>query len=165
MTPKFGKAGYCKLCRWDEEPELNRLIKAGKNAAECARWAKGKFGFTFTRQTFYSHKEHLAAPQDKVVAAAAGRRREKVIPKATNKEFLEAVRDLAFANALEDPDSVTLEQGLKAASILESSKQKAGDITLILAQVVTGQRPDVLVEAPSAPVMIEGTAREVEPVV
>lgn len=162
-TPRFGKAGFCKLCRWDHEGELNAKIKAGQNAAECLRWAKDKYDFTFTRQTLYTHKEHLKAPEEKVIEAAGRVRREKVIPK-TNREFLEAVRDLAISNALDDPDSVTLEHGLKAASILESSKQKQGDITLILAQVVTGHQPDVLVEATAAPVMIEGTAREVEPV-
>lgn len=128
-------------------------MKNGKNAAECERWAKDKFGFTFNRQTFYRHKEHITAPEDKVVAYAERARADvPVIRNATNKQFLEAVRDIGYTQAVNDPESVTLEHALKAAGLLEQSKQKSGDITLVFAQVVTGHQPDVV---------IEGTAREV----
>jgi hypothetical protein len=153
----FGKVGYCKLCAWSEEPSLNKLMKAGKNAAECRQWAKDKFGFTFNRQTFYAHKEHITAPEDKVVAFADRQSRglQPVIKRSTNKDFLEAVRDIGMAHAEADPELVTIDHALKAAQILEQSKSKQSDITLILAQVVTGHAPDVIVE---------GEAREVEPI-
>jgi hypothetical protein len=152
----FGKPGYCKLCAWEEEPALNKLMKAGKNAAECARWAKDKFGFEFNRQTFYNHKGHITAPEDKVVAYAEQKKLEKpVIRTATNRDFLQAVRDIGYTRALDNPDEISIDHALKAASILETSKQKQSDITLIFAQVVTGHAPDIVVE---------GTAREVDPV-
>lgn len=151
----FGKTGYCKLCHWEHEPELNRLIKAGKNAADCDRWATDKFGFHFTRQTFYKHKEHVekgvTVGQSKaVVPIAPGGKLQ--IRKGSNREFLETIRDIGLAKAELDPDAVSIDQSLKAAQILETSKQKQTDLTIVFAQVVTGQRPDIVVE---------GTAREV----
>jgi hypothetical protein len=150
----FGRPGFCKLCAWEHEPELNKLMKAGRNAAQTAQWAKDKHGFTFNRQTFYSHKGHITAPEDKVIAYADREKRglQPVIRNATNKQFLEAVRDIGYTQAMNDPESVSLDHALKAAGLLEQSKQKTGDITLVFAQVVTGHSPDVIVE---------GEAREV----
>lgn len=149
----WGRPGYCRLCAWEHEPELNRHLKNGKNAAECARWALDKYGFTFNRQTLYSHRGHITAPEDKVVAYAERKRAEvPAIRNATNKQFLEAVRDIGYTQAVNDPESVSLEHALKAAALLEQSKVKTGDITLIFAQVVTGHSPDVVVE---------GEAREI----
>ena len=147
-TAGRGKIGYCKLCAWSEEPALNKLMKAGKTAAECREWAQSKFGFNFNRQTFYEHKKHITAPEDKVVAFANRQQRglQPVIKRATNQTFLEAVRDIGMAQAEANPELVTIDHALKATQILESSKNKSTEVTLILAQVVTGHRPDIELE-------------------
>lgn len=157
---KVFKSGYCKLCRWAHEGELNEKIKQGQNAGECRRWAETKYDFRFNRQTFYNHKEHLNNPPP--VAEPDGK---ALVPsphggvtqirKTSNREFLETIRDIGYTKATLDPDSVTLEHAMKAASIIEQSKQKQTDIAIVFAQVVTGHTPDVIVE---------GEAREVEPV-
>lgn len=151
----FGRPGYCKLCAWEHEPELNKLIKAGRNSTEIREWARDKFGLTFNRQTLYSHKDHLKAPEDKVVALVEQKKAQKpVLPRqVTNRQFLEAVRDLGMMRALEHPDEISVDHALKAAQIIESSKEKRADITLILAKVVTGNVAEV--------VEVEGEVREV----
>lgn len=152
-------SGYCKVCSFAHEAEINDKLRAGYNARQINDYTKAKWGFSATRQTWYSHKGHISASKPK--AGEDETPKAPPIRRSSNKAFLEYIRDAALANAEANPSTITTEQGLKAASILEQSKQKASDITLILAQVVTGHRPDVLVEPPAVPQITEGTYREV----
>lgn len=148
----------CKIC---VHPEAPRFIKGareggksgkGWNAAEAAEAAK-VFGFTFTRQTWYAHVGHLDNAEERVLTAAKKAGRAGLVPvKSTNPQFLEAIRDIAMAKALADPDSVSIDQGLKAAAILENKKDRGQDSLAILVQFTVGAPP---------PVYVEGVVREV----
>jgi hypothetical protein len=162
--PKVGTTGACKICRFTHEGELNAKYLAdpkGFNAATAALLAKTKWGFSFTRQTWYAHvKYHLRAAEDRFVEKANTqlvRTQRGLIKDTTNDQFLQAVIDLGLQKALDTPESVTVEHALKAVSIREQRKERVNNLTLVLAQFITGQRPAYIVEGEA----VEGIATEV----
>ncbi len=136
----FGSPGYCKICASSLLPQINKMIAEGANAAKIARWAK-EFNFTFARQTLYAHKEHITDPRTSFVDKA---RRNPVIKKVSNNQFLEAIRDAAAAKAVEAPELVSIDHGLKAAQILQNDKKGADGIMLVLMKVMSGNQEDVV---------------------
>lgn len=156
----FGKKGYCLLCSWEHVIELDRLIRQGRNNAECAEWAKSRFGFTWNRQTFYKHRdEHAKSPEDRVIQASQKSPGQSglVVRKSSNNEFLEAIRDIGLAKAVRDPEDISIDHALKAAQILETRKDRAGDQINLLVQIVTQGAPPIQVTGP----VIEGEATEI----
>lgn len=149
-----GKTGFCKLCAWEHAPELDRGVRQGWNAAQAQEWAK-KYGYTFNRQTYYAHKPHALTPEQRIVQAAEQKKKAVQIRRSSNQTFLEAVRDIGFTKAIEDPDSITIDQALKAASLLEQKERKGGDVINLLVSVSTGTYNPASVE-------IIGEAREVD---
>lgn len=146
MAAGEGKTGYCKLCAWSHAPELDRGVRQGWNAAQAQEWAK-RYGFTFNRQTYYAHKPHALSPEQRVIQAAEKKMRQTaVIRKGSNQTFLEAVRDIGFTKAIEDPDSITIDHALKAASLLEQREKKGGDVINLLVSVSTGSYNPAAVE-------------------
>jgi len=108
------------------------------------------------RQTWYNHKPHASTAVEKFVATKTIQTSEGgdlAIKKTTNTEFLETIRDIGMTKAINDPSSVTLEQAIKATSILEGRKDKTSDYVKILIGIVTGHGPSLEV--------IEGEAKEV----
>lgn len=149
-TAGYGKPGYCRLCAWIHEAELNERMRAGWNARQINDWM-AKFNFSANRQTIYKHREHITSKADKLVAYAE--RSQAVAPTTvTNQQFLSAVRDLGMKNALADPDSITVRDALKAVQIMESQKQSENNVLILLAQVMTGNAP---------PTVLDGVAEEV----
>lgn len=148
-TAGYGKPGYCRLCAWVHEPELNDRMRAGWNARQINDWM-AKFGFSANRQTIYKHREHITSKADKVVAYAE--RSQLAAPTTvSNQQFLSAIRDLGMKNALADPDAVTVRDALKAVQIMENQKQSGDNVLILLAQVMTGNAP---------PTVIDGVAEE-----
>jgi hypothetical protein len=127
----------CILCSSPQVDEINRGIRNGWNAGEYSR-QMSRHGKPATRQAFYRHKKHLDAPGTDLVALAHDNATPLVIRRSSNSEFLETVRDVGLAKVERDPESVTLEQALKAASILEGRKASHGDQINLLVKVVTG---------------------------
>jgi len=144
----FGKQGYCKLCAFQGLAELNKAIENKWNAAQINAWLKAKHGFTVNRQTIYTHKAHSKDPADRVVTAVEkARLNGAVLPRqSTPTQFLEAVRDLAYQRAIDHPEEVTIDHGIKAAQVLATSKNRGGDTILILARVMTGGEAGVPIE-------------------
>jgi hypothetical protein len=166
MAPRgFGKPGFCKICAHEAAPRLIKAARDGLNAAQAQEIAS-VHGLTFNRQTWYEHRKHAQTAGQRVVQAAEKVRREgaltiRDIQKHDNTTVLEAIRDLGMARALENPEDVTVDQALKAASILEQRKDRGGDQLNILVAFVTGtDTPTVVVERKPAEV-IEGTAQEI----
>ena len=48
--------------------------------------------------------------------------------------------------AQQNPDEITIEHALKAASILSQKKEKGTNVFLLMAKVITGNKPQVIVE-------------------
>mgnify|MGYP000158753089 CR=1 FL=1 len=146
-----GQPGYCKLCAWEHSPELDKGIRAGWNAAQAGEWAK-KYAFSFNRQSFYKHKVHALTPEQRVVQIAETKKKALDIKRGSNTNFLEAIRDIGYSKAIEDPDQISIDHALKAVALLEGRKDKSSDQLAILISVVTGQQPPTVV--------IEGEAVE-----
>jgi hypothetical protein len=144
----FGKPGYCKLCASTALADVNEAIKNGWNARQVNTMLEAKYGWKVNRQTFYSHKEHASHPADRVVNSVEKAKADgNVLPRqSTPTQFLEAVRDLAMQRAIDHPEEVTIDHGIKAAQVLAQSNKRGGDITILLARVVTGGDPAVVIE-------------------
>lgn len=163
------QSGACKLCSWPFEGELNRKIRdAGFdakdrpkfNAAMAERWAKDKYDFAFTRQTYYKHLDHIRHPADKYVAASHKPRADgELIRSSSNDDLLQAVIDLGMQRIEADPGSVSIDHALKAVQIRESRREKGQDMLLVFAKIVTGQGAVAgLLPAPA----VEGEFAEIE---
>jgi hypothetical protein len=154
-----GKQGYCKLCSFDDPKVQDEFDKRvlDYTPKKLNAWLATKVAGhkPVSRGTIYSHREHVRAPEDRVVQAS--QRRDMVHgkqPRRTSEsEFLDAVISLGHANALADPEAVTVDQALKATQIKQSAKAK-GDAHQVLVQIMTGNY--VASEG-----VIEGEAKEV----
>lgn len=162
------KDGFCKICN---HPEAHRFVKGareggkkgtGWNATEAIE-AGEAYGLKFTRLTWYNHVAHLSSAEERIATAAKSASRAGLVPvKTTNAQFLEHIRDIGMARAMQDPDSVSLDQALKAAQILETKKEKGQDSLAILVSFTIGAPPPVVVEGQLPDGIIEGEAREID---
>lgn len=124
--------GHCKLCRSPYAPGLNKLLLDGKNSTQI-RDAMAPLGLVFTRKTLATHKQHITHP---LLTAVEHARKKPVIMPQSNKAVLEAIRDLGMRNAIDNPESVTVDHAIKAASVLESKDTKGDNILVIMAKAV-----------------------------
>lgn len=148
MVAGQGKPGFCSVCAHTEVAAINKKVREGLNAAQLNRWCKERFGFEVHRTVWYAHKAHAQSPEQRVVQAAEQQRRALDIKRGSNTSFLEAVRDIGLAKAITDPEQVSIDHALKAVSILENRKDRAGDQINLLVAIVTGQNaPQTIVEA------------------
>src|SRR5687767_6922392 len=140
----MGREGFCKLCASPYAAALNRLILDGKNAGECLRYTE-PLGLKFQRHTWYRHKEdHLTHPL--ITAVAKAKKNPLIVPKS-NTGVLEAIRELGMRRAIENPEEVTVDHALKAASILQASEKKGDNILVVLAKAVMAEAPaDIYIE-------------------
>jgi hypothetical protein len=145
-----GKHGYCKLCAASFEPEVNDRVKQGWSLARLVAWIKDRHfiddftgkEITVTRTTMAKHKTHLLAPEDKFVSEVEKKRRQgAVIPRqTTTDQFLQTVIDVSMGRAIQYPDDVTIDQGIKAAGILARKPDKISNLAVIFAEVVNSGR-------------------------
>ena len=146
----FGKTGFCKLCNFVDARLLNDKIKAGWNSRQCQEWLRTQYNVTVNLQTFYTHKnEHLTRPEDRLVTAVQKTRAgNQMLPRvSSNEQYLETIRDIGYKRAIDNPDEVTIDHGLKAASILASRPRGGGDVVILLAKIMTGgDRPYEVIE-------------------
>lgn len=157
MAAGEGKSGFCKICA---HPDAHVFIRGareggkkgtGWNAAEANEAAKA-YGFSFNRQTWYTHVEHAKTGEMRLTQAAQQVREQGLIPvKTNNKGFLESIRDIGMAKALANPESVSIDQALKAVQIMEAKKDKGNDTLNILVQFVTNQPPAIVIEGEARP--------------
>lgn len=135
-----GKPGYCKICDFEGATFLNRKHAddpEGFNAKRALEFAKTlDASFTFTRQTWYSHVEHITHPL--VTAARAARNSPVVVPKTTTGA-LEAIRDIGMKNILDHPEDVTPDHALRAASELNKKQSGTDNVLIVLAKVLSGE--------------------------
>ena len=135
-----GGPGYCKVCASPNVAQINKMLRDGRTSTKIIEWA-GEFGEHFVRQTLYKHKEHITDPKTTFVERA---KKNPIIKRASNEEFLDAVRDAGMAKVLDDPDSVSIGQALKAAQISMNAKKTNNGIQLVLVGVMTGRADDVI---------------------
>lgn len=142
----------CKICDSPNAPTYLKGFKSGGkngkgwNASESQE-AAAVYGESWDRQTVYKHLKHLETVEQSVIHQAKSAQRAGLIPyKTTNSGFLEKIRDIGMARAMQNPDDITIDQALKAAQILETKKDKGQDSLAILVQFSIGSPPPIIIE-------------------
>lgn len=154
----FGKQGYCKLCSFVDLKALNDKIIAKWNARQIIDWLSTNYGETATRATIYNHRDnHMSRAEDRLVTAVQKQRASgHMMPRvSSNEQFLEAIRDIGYQRAIDNPEEVTIDHGLKAAATLANSKRSSGEITLILARVSVGADYSNVIEGEAVEVPVQ----------
>jgi hypothetical protein len=155
-----GKTGYCKLCHSEHVSALNKLIKNGASFGQAIESMAPK-GVTFSKATFYGHKGHITSP---LLTAVEEARKNPVIKPTSNRAVLEAIRDIGMNKVMEDPDSVTVNHALRAASILAEKESRQDSVLVVLAKALQGS-PEVAVLEQQSPTMLETKTSDREEVI
>lgn len=137
-----GKPGYCKICDSPWADAVNKLVEQGKNEAETKRAIQAiDPTMTWNRQTFYKHAEHVTHPL--VTYERKARDNPPIVPKTT-RGVLEAIRDIGMKRAIDNPEEVTVDHALRAATELNRTEKKVDGVFVILAKAISGQPQDVI---------------------
>lgn len=134
----MSKTGFCSVCRSEKVKVVNEVIEAGGSFNEALVIAQEN-GFTFSKGTFFRHKTHITSAL--ITDAEAARKNPVVLPKS-NKAVLEAIRDLGMRKAVTNPESVTVNQALRAASILNEKETKQDSVIVVLAKALQQQHDE-----------------------
>lgn len=159
-TGGLGRQGYCKLCSFDDpdfQHDFDVRVNKKWSQAKINEWLAQYELPGISRTTLYNHRQHVANPKDRLVTAITKRAAEQPQLPATVSEdqFLEAVVSQGYRRVAEDPDSVTIDQALKAAQIRANLQKKGQSINVLVG--VFGGGASMTQEPP----VIEGQVREV----
>lgn len=135
-----GRPGYCLCCdtlntRPDKRKAANAVF-ANNKAPAIIEWLDQNLGIRPDRRTIYNHKAHMADPKDRLVSQVSAQRAKGTLPsQVSEEEYLDAVLAAAMQRVVDDPEAVTIDQGLKAAAAKTAAKaSRAGaQITLQIA--------------------------------
>lgn len=154
-----GSRGSCKLCSSPYAPAINSLIEKGKHNTEILKTIQGiNAAVQWTYPTFRLHRMHITAP---IVTAVERARANPVVVPKTNIAALEAIRDIAMVHALEHPEEVTIDHGLKAMGHLEANKRPVENWIVILAKRMVEIHSDPEIEIETPYTEIDVTPKEV----
>lgn len=124
--------GYCSVCQRGDIKKYDKAIADG--------WSYNTIRELFpnppAKATHAKHKAHTKVVATKPVEATPLDLRPR-----SNKEVLEAIRDLGLRNALENPESITVNQAIRAASVLAEKDKGQENITIIMAKLLQGPTP------------------------
>ncbi len=150
--PGYGNPGYCSVCDSEHKSEINKRMKRGDTIASIGRYLKEKES-PISEPTLRKHRKHITDPKTTFVENA---RKNPVIKRVTSREFLQALVDEGARKVEEEPESVSIDQAIRAAQIIETSKEKQVDALVTIARMLMGQAPQ--------PELIEGEYELVEDV-
>ncbi len=140
-----GSPGYCKVCDFQYADILNRKL-ADLGEKKFTSQAALRFaqeldpGFRFDRETWRKHKAHITHPLVTLQKQALA---DPVIVPKTNVGKLEAIADIAMQKAMNNPESVSIDHGLKAIGILENKKDRKDTFVVLLAKAFSDQLPEL----------------------
>lgn len=126
----MANTGYCSICK---RPDL-KIINKGIEAKLSYNSIRDLIEDPPAKATFFKHKDHITSP---LMTDADLARKNPVLKIGSNKEVLEAIRDIGLQNAMEHPDKITPSHALRAASILSDKEQKTDSVKIILARLLT----------------------------
>lgn len=151
----FGHQGYCKLCSLKDprvQAEYNERVKAKWSPRQLNEWAtqKGLPELVASKTTVYNHRVHVMHPRDALVTSVQ-RSQNKALqsaPQTTPDAFLDALVSIGHKKAIENPEEVSIDHALRAASTLKQSREKQGDGINVLIALFTGKaaRPSDVIE-------------------
>lgn len=148
--PGYGQAGYCSVCDSDLKGEINKRMKRKDSIASIRRYTVEKES-PVSEPTLRNHRKHITDPKTTLVEQA---RKNPVIKRHTTNDFLQALVDIAATKAINDPESISIDQGIRAAQVIEGRKDKQVDALVKIARMLMGQAP--------RPEIIEGEYVEVK---
>lgn len=148
----YGSPGYCRVCDSDLLRDINARLRKGQAIAAIERWLRDDKGFPVSQPTLRRHREHITDPKTTFVESA--RKNPRIKRGVTTQDFLQTLVEIGAEKADADPDSISIDQSIRAAQILEGRKDKQVDVLLVIARSLMGQAP---------PEIIEGEYREVLP--
>lgn len=150
MKPGYGQSGYCSVCDSDRSREINKRMKRGDTIASIYRWLRDVED-PISEPTLRKHRKHITDPKTTLVEQA---KKNPVIKRHTTNDFLQALVDIAATKAINDPESISIDQGIRAAQVIEGRKDKQVDALVQIARMLMGQAP--------RPEIIEGEYVEVK---
>lgn len=97
----------------------------------------------YNRQTFYSHRQHILHPKDRMVSAVAKHAADigTQPAKVTDEQFLDAVVAAGAKKVADNPDDVTIDHAIRAVQVKAASKAAGKDAIYILIQKLTTITP------------------------
>jgi len=146
-----GKPGYCKLCSLKDgliQNQFDDRTRLSWSPKQLNTWLATKIPDwnNVDRMTFYKHRDHVKHPQDRIVNAVqrTEARALQTVPKSTPDAFLDALVSLGHQKAIDNPDEVTIDHALRAASTLKQSKDNTKSGLNVLIALFTGNanRPE-----------------------
>lgn len=135
-----GKPGYCLVCDGlNTRPDLRKkanAVFANQKAPAIIDWLDQNLGIRPDRRVVYNHKGHIAHPSDRLVSQVQAQRAKGTLPaQVSEDEYLDAVLAAAMQRVVDEPEAVTIDQGLKAAAAKTAAKASRGGgiSTLVIA--------------------------------
>lgn len=122
--------GSCKVCESSLAKQMNKRIARGDSYTKLIAWAADN-DFSVTKPTLLNHKRHITDPKTTTVEEA---RRNPAIKRVSHDDFLQSLVDIAAARAAANPDDVSIDQGIRAASTLAAKGDKRIDVLVVLAK-------------------------------
>lgn len=122
--------GSCKICSSAYAKQFNKRLNRGDSLMKVVDWS-ATVDFPVSKPTVLNHKRHITDPKTTVVDQA---RKNPVIKRVSHEEFLQSLVDIAAARAAANPDDVSIDQGIRAASTLANKTDKQTSVLLVLAQ-------------------------------
>lgn len=134
----YGRPGYCVVCdALNTTPSLRKpfsaLVAQGRYTKSTRDWMEQRMGMVPDRKTFYSHKDHSSNGKDRLVSQVQAQRAKGLMPaKVTEEEYMDAVLSAAMQRVIDDPESVTIDQGIKVATAKAAAKASRGGAAVTL---------------------------------
>lgn len=158
----YGTVGYCKLCSITDVSIQDDLDKrTGKRkengtyvypVSKLNKWMEEHGIAPVAKETIRNHRKHVMHPKDRMVSAVAKRTMERGVQpqQVSEDQFLSSLINLGSQKVQNDPDSVTIEQALKAVQIKKTGG-KMGNAQAVLVSIFTGgpQEATIVVEGES----------------
>jgi hypothetical protein len=155
-----GKPGYCKLCSLRDgliQNQFDERTREGWTPKQLNVWISSKVENwqAVDRETVYKHRDHVKHPQDRIVNAVqrAEQRALQTVPQSSPDAFLDALVSLGHQKAIDNPEEVTIDHALRAASTLKQSKDNSKGGLNVLIALITGNA--------ARPVEIEGDYQDI----
>jgi hypothetical protein len=128
----------CKVCQSEDRDQINEFMAKRQSLRQIETWTRRQ-GRSITRPTLTRHLEHALDAKSQFVENAA----PLVVRRVNSAEFLQSVVDVA-ATRVDTPGEVGVQEGLRAAQILEQKKESGRDGLRVLALVLMGKEPDTI---------------------
>lgn len=137
----YGSQGFCKLCSFKDakfQLSYDERTRAKWSPNQINEWAvkQGFEGAVASKETIYNHRKHVMHPQDRMVTAVQRTENRTVAttePVSSPDVFLESLVAIGARRAVENPEEVSIDHALRAATALKQNKGAGSGINILIA--------------------------------